>query len=227
VAALVGQVADGGSADASSESKKEERSVRLNDLAAVEGCGIHVVFIVNTAVLGAFRRLATTAQEITRSRSVRVRVATVGAGKLDCVGLVALLAAALLKMVKISWTYNAACKEENGSQAVSHRHDESWDGRDPNGGDAYEADEQGEAASERRVGSCRRHRIKHLPFRGADGEAEDDGGEEELERAGDEGGEHVVRVSEGWLGVVVCRIERGWPSERFGVASCCWKNRGE
>jgi hypothetical protein len=153
----VSQEADCGGADASSESEEEERSVRFDEFAASDDCGIDVVFVEYTAVLGAFLRLATTAQEITRSRSVRVRVATVGAGKLDCVGLVALLAAALLKMEIISWTYDAACKEENGGQAVSHRHDESWDGRNPNGGDAHEADEQGEAASERRVGSCRGH----------------------------------------------------------------------
>jgi len=44
-----------------------------------------------------------------------------------------------------------------------------------------------------------------LPFRGVDGETEDDDGEDELERAGDEGDEHFGKLLAGRLGVVICR----------------------
>lgn len=91
-------------------------------------------------------------------------------------------------------TYDATCKQKNGSQGVNHRHDESRDGRDPDGGNAHEGDEHGKAARKSRKGGRCRHRASGLPFCGADGKAEDDGSEEELKRAGDEGGEHFEGV---------------------------------
>jgi hypothetical protein len=96
VATLVSDEADRGSTEASNEGDEEERSVRFDDTAALEDYGLHVVFILDTAEIVALNLRATTAQEIAGSWTVRLRVATVGAGDLDCVGLIALLAAALL-----------------------------------------------------------------------------------------------------------------------------------
>jgi hypothetical protein len=96
VATLVSDEADRGSTEASNEGDEEERSVRFDDTAALEDYGLHVVFILDTAEIVALNLRATTAQEIAGSWTVRLRVATVGAGDLDCVSLIALLAAALL-----------------------------------------------------------------------------------------------------------------------------------
>jgi hypothetical protein len=89
----VSEEANRGSTEASSESEEQERSIRFDDFAASDDCGSRVVFIVDTALSGALNLLATTVQEIIGSRRVRIRVATVGAGDLDGVDLVALLVA--------------------------------------------------------------------------------------------------------------------------------------
>jgi hypothetical protein len=101
VAALVSDEADRGSTEASGECDEEERSVRLDDTAAPFDCGKGVVFEVDTAISGALDLLATTAQEIAGSWIVVIRVATLSAGDLDCIGLVALSAAAPLKTKKL------------------------------------------------------------------------------------------------------------------------------
>jgi hypothetical protein len=98
----VSQVADRGSTDASSETDEEERSVRLDDSAASGDRGKDIVLVVVTAHIGALDLLATTAQKVLGSRNVSVRVATVVAGQLDCVSLVALLAAIPLNMKELS-----------------------------------------------------------------------------------------------------------------------------
>ena len=89
MATLVSQVEDERHANASSESQEEESSVRFDDFAASNDCGVEVVFVEDTAVVLALVLFATTAQEIVGTRNVRVRVATVGVGDLDCVSLVA------------------------------------------------------------------------------------------------------------------------------------------
>lgn len=94
-AALVSEVADGGSTDASSEAHEEEGSVRFDDFAASDDCACAVVIVVLVHVSahpGALNLLATAVQDA-ETRNVRLRVATVGAGDLDGVGLVELLAA--------------------------------------------------------------------------------------------------------------------------------------
>ena len=89
------EVADGGSTDASSEAHEEEGSVRFDDFAASDDCACAVVIVVLVHVSahpGALNLLATAVQDA-ETRNVRLRVATVGAGDLDGIGLVELLAA--------------------------------------------------------------------------------------------------------------------------------------
>jgi len=90
-----------------------------------------------------------------------------------------------------SATYDAAGQEQNRSDRVDRRHDELRDRADPDGGEADQGGEEAEGTSEGIVGCCGWGAVVELPAEGADGEAEDDGGEEELAGAGDEGGEHV------------------------------------
>jgi hypothetical protein len=89
VAALVSEEANRGSTEASGESEEQERSVRFDDFAASDNLVLAIIAAVVVAVL----LVATTVHDRFGSRRVRIRVATVGAGDLDGVDLVALLAA--------------------------------------------------------------------------------------------------------------------------------------
>jgi hypothetical protein len=106
----VSQVADCGCTGASNEPQEEERTVRFDDLAAAERCGNGVVLVLDTAVFVAFHRLAPTGQDVAGSRSVQVRIGTVGAGDLDCVSLFGLSAVVPLTMMVLPWTNDATCK---------------------------------------------------------------------------------------------------------------------
>ena len=88
-ATLVSEEANRGSTEASCESEEQERSVRFDDFAASDDFVLVIIAAVSVAVL----LVAATVHDRVRSRRVRIRVATVGAGDLDGVGLAALLAA--------------------------------------------------------------------------------------------------------------------------------------
>jgi hypothetical protein len=85
----VSEEADGGSTEAGSESEEEERSVRFDDFAASND----LVQVIVAAVIVAVLLVAATVHKRIGRRRVRVRVATVGAGDLDGVGLAMILAA--------------------------------------------------------------------------------------------------------------------------------------
>lgn len=88
-ATLVSEEADCSSTEASSESKEEERGVRLDDFAA----SLELIVVLIPAVLIALVRSAATVQKGTKTWLVPgLRVATIDVRDLDCVSLVVLLA---------------------------------------------------------------------------------------------------------------------------------------
>lgn len=109
-------------------------------------------------------------------------------------------------------TYDASSEEQDGSEAVDHRHDEMDRGdgdpdRDQADDQAHEAGDDGESARDSRKDCRRRYWAELLPLPGVDGEGEDGAGEEGLERSDDEDDEHLSGVGcrPGHFCVVVCR----------------------
>ena len=51
------------------------------------------------------------------------------------------------------YAYDAASEKDDRSQTVKPRHDEVWDGVNPDGSESNEGDKDGESASKSTVGS--------------------------------------------------------------------------
>jgi len=60
-------------------------------------------------------------------------------------------------------TYDAASKQEEGSQTVKSGHDHFGDGCEPHGGKSNDSDEESESASECTISSGSRDRSYLLP----------------------------------------------------------------
>jgi hypothetical protein len=183
----VSEEAQDSCSDTSSEPEEEERSICLDNLATARKF-VELVSAVRGALLGH----AATVQNRVGDRVVVVvdSSSAVVTGDFHGVGLIVLLVRCTRKPRRLFQTYDAACKQEESGHAVKSRHDEARDGRNPDRSDADEGHEGGKGASESIVGSRRGHRVVHLPFGSANGEAEDDDGEDELEHASDQSCEH-------------------------------------
>jgi hypothetical protein len=183
----VSEEAQDSCSDTSSEPEEEERSICLDNLATARKF-VELVSTVRGALLGD----ATTVQDRVGNRVVVVVDGSpaVDAGDLHGVGLIVLLVRYTRKSRRSCQTYDAACEQEESGHAVKSGHDEARDGRDPDCSDSDEGHEGCEGASEGIVRSRRGHRVVHLPLGSANGEAEDDDGEDELEDASDQSCEH-------------------------------------